>query len=336
MVLLMRRKLSLLISIVLLSLFAWVWIGYQDALSKPAVQNTLVLEIGKGDSFTKITNKLIAQSVAIDPLWFKAIALQKQVINKLKCGEYELTPGLTIPQILTIFAEGRSKKYTITFPEGWNLKEILKEIEKNPNLKQTLPKLTPVEITTKLGISEKNPEGWFFPDTYHFEKNATDVSILKRAYNKMQDVLKEEWAGKDTNLPYKTAYEALIMASIVEKETGAKSERTMIAGVFVHRLENAMLLQTDPTVIYGMGDKYQGNIRATDLTTATPYNTYVISGLPPTPIAMPGQEAIHAALHPDKHDKLYFVAKGDGSHQFSATLSEHNQAVDNFQKHRRQ
>jgi UPF0755 protein len=335
MVLLMRRKLSLLISIVLLSLIAWTWTGYQDALNKPVIQNTLVLEIGKGDSFTKITNKLIAQSITVDPLWFKAIALQKQVINKLKCGEYELTPGLTIPQILTIFAEGRSKKYTITFPEGWNLKEILQEIEKNPNLQQTLPKLTPVEIATQLGISEKNPEGWFFPDTYHFEKNATDISILKRAHNKMQDVLQEEWGGKDTNLPYKTAYEALIMASIVEKETGAKSERAMIAGVFVRRIENAMLLQTDPTVIYGMGDKYQGNIRATDLTTATPYNTYVVAGLPPTPIAMPGQDAIHAALHPDKHDKLYFVAKGDGSHQFSATLDEHNQAVNSFQKHRR-
>ena len=151
----------------------------------------------------------------------------------------------------------------------------------------------------------------------------------------MQSVLEKEWQSKDTNLPYKNAYEALIMASIVEKETGAKSERAMIAGVFVRRLEKAMLLQTDPTVIYGMGDQYKGNIRATDLTKSTPYNTYVIAGLPPTPIAMPGQDAIHAALHPDKHDKLYFVAKGDGSHQFSATLNEHNQAVNSFQKHKK-
>lgn len=330
----MRRKSLLVISVVLLATIVFGWIGYEEALNKPVVQNKLTIEIEKGDSFTKITHKLVAQGLAINPLWFKVVALQKNVINKLKVGEYELTPGLTIPQILTIFAEGKAKKYTITFPEGWNLKEILQQIEKNTHLKQTLSKLSATEIAAQLGINEKNPEGWFFPDTYHFEKNATDISILKRAYGKMQSVLQKEWESKDTNLPYKTAYEALIMASIVEKETGAKSERAMIAGVFVRRLAKPMLLQTDPTVIYGMGDKYKGNIRATDLTTATPYNTYVITGLPPTPIAMPGQEAIHAALHPDKDDKLYFVAKGDGSHQFSATLAEHNQAVNHFQKHK--
>jgi UPF0755 protein len=330
----MPNKLITGIAAVLLILIGCLGFGYYSAVNNPAIQTKIILEIEKGDSFGKITDKLRTQGLTINPLWFRAIALQKQVINKLKTGEYELTPGLTIPQILTMFAEGKSKKYAITFPEGWSLKEILQEIEKNPVLQKTITKAAVADIASQLSINEKNPEGWFFPDTYHFEKNDTDISILKRAYTKMQSVLQQEWQGKEANLPYKTPYEALVMASIVEKETGAKSERPMIAGVFARRLEKGMLLQTDPTVIYGMGDKYKGNIRANDLTTATPYNTYVIQGLPPTPIAMPGQDAIHAALHPAKDDKLYFVAKGDGGHQFSATLAEHNNAVNNFQKHK--
>lgn len=330
----MRIKIIGGIFVSLLILLVWFGIAYFKALNKPALDHGLVVEIEKGDSFARITQKLLDQQLDIDPFWFKVIALQKNVINKLKVGEYELTPGITNPEILAMFSEGRSKKYTITFPEGWNLKELLQEIEKNPNLKKTQPKLTFADIASQIGVSYKNPEGWFFPDTYQFEKNSTDISILKRAYEKMTSVLQKEWQNKEPNLPYKTPYESLVMASIVEKETGAKSERAMIAGVFIRRLEKGMLLQTDPTVIYGMGAKYQGNIRATDLTTLTPYNTYVISGLPPTPIAMPGQDAIYAALHPDKDDNLYFVAKGDGSHHFSATLAEHNDAVNNFQKHK--
>ncbi len=331
----MRRKILQGLLVVFLALLIVFGIGYYNALHKPTVSDKLVVEIEKGDSFGRIIQKLLAQNITIDPFWFKAIAFQKGVTNNLKAGEYELTPGLTMPQILVIFAEGRAKKYTITFPEGWTLKEILLEISKHPDVDKTIQKETVTELSSLLGISEKNPEGWLFPDTYHFEKNATDVSILKVAYAKMQSVLAQEWQGKENGLPYKTPYEALIMASIVEKETGAKHERSMIAGVFTSRLAKGMLLQTDPTVIYGMGDKYKGNIRANDLTTKTPYNTYIIQGLPPTPIAMPGRDAIHAALHPDKGNNLYFVAKGDGSHQFSPTLVEHNKAVNGFQKHRK-
>jgi UPF0755 protein len=332
----MRYKLTVGISLAVLAFLVWLGIDYYNALNKPAVQYDLVVEIEKGDSFAAITRKLLAQNIAINPFWFKAIAFQKGMLSNLKAGEYKLTPGLTIPQILTIIAEGRAIKYAITFPEGWSLKEILQAIGQTPNLQKSLPNLTVAEISSQLGISEQNPEGWFFPDTYYFEKKASDVSILKRAHKKMQDVLQEEWEHKDMDLPYKEPYEALIMASIVEKETGAKSERATIAGVFTRRLIKGMLLQTDPTVIYGMGDKYKGNIKANDLTTPTPYNTYVIQGLPPTPIAMPGRDAIHAALHPDKGNSLYFVAKGDGSHQFSETLAEHNRAVNSFQKHKKQ
>ncbi|MEQ1739443.1 MAG: endolytic transglycosylase MltG [Methyloglobulus sp.] len=331
----MRYKLTVGISLAVLAFLVWLGIGYYNALNKPAVQHELVVEIEKGDSFATITRKLLAQDIVINPFWFKAIAFQKGMLSNLKAGEYKLTPGLTIPQILTIIAEGRAIKYAITFPEGWSLKEILLAIGQAPNLQKSLPNLSLAEIASQLGISEKNPEGWFFPDTYYFEKKASDVSILKRAHKKMQEVLQEEWQHRELDLPYKVPYEALIMASIVEKETGAKSERATIAGVFIRRLTKGMLLQTDPTVIYGMGDKYKGNIRANDLTTPTPYNTYVIQGLPPTPIAMPGRDAIHAALHPDKGNSLYFVAKGDGSHQFSETLAEHNRAVNNFQKHKK-
>ncbi|NOS74436.1 MAG: endolytic transglycosylase MltG [Methyloglobulus sp.] len=331
----MRYKLTVGISLSVLAFLVWLGIDYYNALNKPAVQHDLVVEIEKGDSFATITRKLLAQDIAINSFWFKAIAFQKGMLSNLKPGEYKLTPGLTIPQILTLIAEGRAIKYAITFPEGWSLKEILQAIGQAPNLQKSLPDLSVAGISSQLGISGQNPEGWFFPDTYYFEKKASDVSILKRAHKKMQEVLQEEWQHRELDLPYKVPYDALIMASIVEKETGAKSERATIAGVFIRRLTKGMLLQTDPTVIYGMGDKYKGNIRANDLTTPTPYNTYVIQGLPPTPIAMPGRDAIHAALHPDKGNSLYFVAKGDGSHQFSETLAEHNRAVNNFQKHKR-
>ncbi|MBK8814506.1 MAG: endolytic transglycosylase MltG [Methylococcaceae bacterium] len=330
----MKRKIFARLSSIFLALILWFYFAYKTVLTTPAFQNNCTIEIEKGDSFTKVTDKLVAQGLVVNPLWLKVLAYRQQIVHKLKVGEYELTANLTIPEILTIFAEGKSKKYAITFPEGWNLKEVLQEIQKNQNIQSTLSKEF-TDISSQLEMTEKHPEGWIFPDTYFFEKHTTDISILKRAYNKMQAVLTEEWQNKDQNLPYKTPHEALIMASIIEKETGAKNERQMIAGVFTRRLAKGMLLQTDPTVIYGMGDKYQGNIRASDLTTPTPYNTYVIQGLPPTPIAMPGREAIYAALHPDKDENLYFVAKGDGSHQFSKTISEHNKAVNTFQKRKK-
>ena len=328
-------KIAISTAITLLLILLALGFGYHHATNEPIVQQNQVVEIVKGDSFSAITQKLIAQNIAVNPYWFKVIAYRQGVAHKLKSGEYELTAGLTIPQILTIFAEGRAKKYSITFPEGWSLKDILLAIGQHANITKTLKTGDYKDLIAQLGISDKNPEGWFFPDTYQFEKNATDISILKMAYKKMQSVLAQEWQNKGLNLPYKTPYEALTMASIVEKETGAKHERAKIAGVFVSRLSKGMLLQTDPTVIYGMGDKYKGNIRADDLTVPTPYNTYVIPGLPPTPIAMPGREALHAALHPDKDNSLYFVAKGDGSHQFSATLADHNQAVNTFQRHKK-
>jgi UPF0755 protein len=309
------------------------WQNFQSALHSPAVGgNPVVIEIDKGDSFNQITDKLLAQNVDFKPFWFKVIAVQEKAVKKLKTGEYELASGLTMPQILALFVQGKTKQYAITFPEGWNFKEILREVESNPSLEHTLHDVGYEALMSQLGADIKRPEGLFFPDTYFFEKHTSDVALLKRAYDKMQLVLTQEWQHKAGALPFKTPYEALILASIVEKETGVVAERPLIAGVFIRRLQTGMLLQTDPTVIYGMGENYQGNIAYKDLKTATPYNTYLIRGLPPTPIAMPGRDAIYAALHPDNSNSLYFVGRGDGTHQFSATLKDHNLAVDSFQR----
>ncbi|MCX7096894.1 MAG: endolytic transglycosylase MltG [Methylococcales bacterium] len=316
----------------------WIWWGVQNALQVPVVfGNPVLIEINRGDSFNQITDKLLAQNVAVKPFWFKAIAVLNRAVKKLKTGEYELAPGLTQPEILALFVQGKTKKYAITIPEGWNLRELLGDLGKSPAITHTIHSEAGTETAflgrfCESGLEPCNPEGMFFPDTYFFEKHTTDIALLKRAYDKMQLVLQQEWQQKADFLPFKTPYEALIMASIVEKETGVAAERPMIAGVFVRRLQAGMLLQTDPTVIYGMGESYLGNISHKDLRTATAYNTYIIKGLPPTPIAMPGREAIKAVLHPDSGNALYFVARGDGTHVFSATLKDHNLAVDSFQR----
>jgi UPF0755 protein len=327
----------------------WAWRDFQSALHTPAMAgNPVVIEIDKGDSFNQISDKLLAQNINFKPFWFKVIAVREKAFKKLKTGEYELAPALTLPEILALFVQGKTRQYAITFPEGWNFKEILQEVLNNPNLEHTLHHIDYETLMSQLGVdikhlaiatgiappfaSMQSPEGLFFPDTYFFEKHTSDIALLRRAYAKMQLVLKEEWLQKAESLPFKTPYEALILASIVEKETGVVAERPQIAGVFIRRLQTGMLLQTDPTVIYGMGENYQGNIGDKDLKTATPYNTYVIRGLPPTPIAMPGRGAIYAALHPDNSNTLYFVARGDGTHEFSATLKDHNLAVDNYQR----
>lgn len=326
---------GLLLSLCLIA--GWLWNEYEHVLSAPVILNQAkVVEIKKGDSFKHITEKLIQQGIAVNPLWFKIIAYKDKVSNKLKAGEYVLQPGLTLPDILAVFVKGKTRQYSITFPEGWSFKQMLQAIQSNPNLENTLGSADFETIMAKLGSDYKHPEGLFFPDTYFFDKATTDLALLKIAYGKMQAVLDKEWQQRDKDLPIENAYQALILASIVEKETGAASERAQIAGVFTRRLKKGMLLQTDPTVIYGMGERYKGNIRYKDLRRPTAYNTYVIKGLPPTPIAMPGQQAIHAALHPLSGKSLYFVAKGNGEgrHVFSATLREHNNAVNKYQRKR--
>ncbi len=337
-------RIIIFIFITLFLICNWAWRDFKIASSSPVVvAGPVTIEIDKGATFNQIANELLDHNVNFKTFWFKVIAVQKKSFKSLKAGEYELKSGITLPEILDMFVQGKTKQHTITFPEGWSFKEIAKEIENNPNLDhniqhikfdQIMAQMIPVKqnAETYLDKPYSLPEGLIFPDTYYFEKHTSDVVLLKRAHDKMLTVLEDEWRHKADNLPLKTPYDALILASIVEKETAQIAERPLIAGVFIRRLQTGMLLQTDPTVIYGMGDNYKGNISSTDLKTTTPYNTYQIKGLPPTPIAMPGREAINASLHPDNSNNLYFVARGDGTHQFSSTLNEHNQAVNQFQR----
>ena len=330
----MIKKLLVVFIILLVIMGLWAKLRYQQVLTEAVISNPEVLMIEKGESFKSIARKLQRQ-LEVNPYWFQLVAWQQQVTNKLKAGEYTLEPGMTIPDLLSLFVSGKTRQYAITFPEGFTFKQIRQRLQSNENLLHPLKTMTVDAILQKLNSPYPHPEGLFLPETYFFEKGDTDFAVLKRAWQNMQRVLQQEWRGRQKGLPLETPYQALILASIVEKETAKPSERALIAGVFIRRLQKGMLLQTDPTVIYGMGDRYQGNIRRKDLKRPTPYNTYVIKGLPPTPISMPGREAIHAVLHPAAGNSLYFVAKGDGSHYFSATLREHVNAVNRYQKKHR-
>ncbi len=248
-----------------------------------------------------------------------------------KAGEYRFREGMSQREILQQVAAGHVLEYPLRIVEGLNFRQVLAELATAPSLSHTLQGMTYAQIMTRLGAPGVHPEGRFYPDTYFYAGGNTDFAILRRAYEKMEARLQQEWENRDEDLPYKSADEALTMASIVEKETGRADERRLIAGVFVNRLKKHMRLGTDPTVIYGLGEKFDGDLRKRDLLTDTPYNTYTRHGLPPTPIAMPGGDSIYAALHPEKTGALYFVSRGDGAHVFSDTLEEHNRAVSKYQ-----
>ena len=249
----------------------------------------------------------------------------------LKSGEYRFRNGMSARELLEQVIAGRVIEYPVVLVEGWTFRQFLQVLEVAPKLTHTLSGLSPAAVMERLGHGGEHPEGRFFPDTYYYSAGQTDTAILTNAYDKMQKLLQQQWEARDGNVPFKNPYEALIMASIVEKETGRADERRLVAGVFVNRLRRGMRLQSDPTVIYGLGDKFDGNIRLKDLRHATPYNTYTHAGLPPTPVAMPGRDSVEAVLHPADTRDLYFVARGDGGHVFSETLEEHNAAVVKYQ-----
>lgn len=268
-------------------------------------------------------------------LYVRAYARFTGLGTRIKAGEYALSPGVTILNALSLFESGQTVVYALQLIEGWTARQAVEVIRAHPEIVAT-PELGMDGIASQLGLaSPRDLEGRLFPETYHFSRGTSDLALIRRAYDMQQAVLAEEWAARDPELPYASADEALTMASIIEKETGVPYERAEIAGVFVRRLNLGMRLQTDPTVIYGLGDAFDGNLRRRDLTSDTPYNTYTRTGLPPTPICLPGRAAIHAALHPADGETLYFVSKGDGSHQFSRTLSEHQAAVRQYQLRKR-
>ena len=290
-----------------------------------------VFLIKPGSNIKSIAQNLTRQKIIEDPWLFILLAKLEGVETSVRAGEFRLEPGQTPDNLLATFTRGNSIQYSFTIIEGWTFRQMLAALWLDPVIEATLEGQSDAEIMQAIGQAGKHPEGLFFPDTYSFPKGTTDVDFLRRAYQVMQQHLEREWGQRDANLPLKSAYEALILASIIEKETGAGYERPLIGGVFIRRLERNMRLQTDPTVIYGMGADFDGDIRFRDLKQDTPYNTYLRAGLTPTPIALPGLDAIRAALHPAETDALYFVSKGDGTHHFSATLEEHNAAVRRYQ-----
>ncbi|WP_016835483.1 endolytic transglycosylase MltG [Herbaspirillum lusitanum] len=292
----------------------------------------IAFTITPGAGVNGAAQQIAAAGVPVNPDLFALYARLSGEGARIKAGSYELKPGATPLRLLEQLVRGEFAQESLTIIEGWNFRQMRQAIADHKGLKHDTAALSNAELLAKLTTEFVVPEGLFFPDTYLFAKGASDMQIYRQAFILMSKRLNEAWSKRDLSLPYKTPYDALIMASIVEKETGQKSERGMVAGVFVNRLKTGMLLQTDPTVIYGMGERYQGVIRKSDLLTDTPYNTYTRKGMPPTPIALPGAASLAAAMNPDKTEALYFVARGDGTSHFSSNLSEHNQAVNKYQR----
>lgn len=330
---LLRLVFATLLFLVIALGLAWQWLGQgmKETLILPNENYTLTVPVGS--NLNQLASQLEAEGVLLD-VWPLKIFARINQRGRIRAGEYEFVTGMTVLDLLEKLENGDIKYYQITFPEGLTLDEWLLLLRARDKLQHT-PELDAAGIGAALGIASSNPEGWFAPDTYSFTTGESELSVLRRAHQRMQAQLEELWQGREPGLPYDSPYEALIMASIIEKETGAAGERAAIAGVFVRRLQKGMRLQTDPTVIYGLGDAYTGNLRRKHLSSPSPYNTYRIKGLPPTPIANPGAAAIEAALHPAEGQALYFVAKGDGSHYFSNSLTEHQQAVEQYQINQR-
>ncbi|MCG8611487.1 MAG: endolytic transglycosylase MltG [Pseudomonadales bacterium] len=313
--------------------------GELSGVTKP-----VTFEVRRGDTLGNVADRLQSAAVLSESGVLSGITLYRLYSRfgpdqgYLKAGEYTIPVGVTIPELDQLLKSGSVNTYQVTFIEGWTFSDVLKALGNQPKLDHQLQGLETDAVLKALDLEISHPEGWFFPDTYQYVKGDSDIQLLRAAHAKMKETLMAAWnqhLATGRELPLKSPYETLILASIVEKETGAKGEREMIAGVFIRRLLKRMRLQTDPTVIYGMGEDYQGNISRADLRRVTPYNTYKIKGLPPTPIAMPGKASIQAVLNPDESNYLYFVAKGDGSHQFSETLKAHTRAVREYQIERR-
>lgn len=322
---------GLLLSLVVLAALVWsAWASMVRPLDLGS--EGLRFEVTSGSGLIQVLRALERKEVLQRPRLVQLYA-HWQGKSSIHPGEYLLPAGSNAMDLVERLHRGDVTRYRVTLVEGWTFRQALDQVRAARKIVHTEAAADPASAARALGI-EDNPEGWIFPDTYIYRSGTSDIELLRQAHQRMQQVLEEEWQNRAEALPYESPYEALIMASIVEKETGQVSEQGDIAGVFVRRLNRGMRLQTDPTVIYGMGDEYEGRLRRSHLRESTPYNTYVIHGLPPTPIALPGRGAIHAALNPRPGDSLFFVAKGDGYHHFSATLAEHNRAVQRYQLNR--
>jgi len=290
----------------------------------------VIVDIEPGRSLQQLTRELAAEDVLAWPRAMVLWARWHGYDRRVRSGEYALTADLTPRTLMDLLMSGRVVQYPVTLVEGWTVRQALESLWQRDNIRATLANQSDEAIHAALQSSLPALEGSLFPDTYFYTKGTTDLAILRRASQRLEQVLAEEWQQRAAGLPYESPWQALIMASIIERESGYQAEKQDIAGVFVRRLQAGMRLQSDPTVIYGMGERYEGVIYRSDLNTTTAYNTYRINGLPPTPIALAGRDSIHASLQPRAGTALYFVSRGDGSHQFSDTLKEHNAAVQRY------
>lgn len=322
----MMRKALLLLMLACASLAYYAY--------SPLTPEKLPLEftLNQGSSLSAVARQFERDGLLDSPRLFVAFARLLGRAGQIKAGVYQLDQAVSRMELLTMITRGNVSTSRVTIIEGWSFRQLRDALDASPHLRHDTQGLSDSEILQRIGAFEAHPEGLFLPETYYVAAGSSDIQLLKVAYHLMQQRLDEAWQARSPNLPLETPYQALILASIVEKETGTPGDRPMIAGVFVNRLRIRMMLQTDPTVIYGMGAQFDGNLRRRDLTRDTPYNTYTRGGLPPTPIAMPGRAALQAALHPASTDALYFVARGDGSSHFSSNLNAHNRAVNRYQK----
>jgi UPF0755 protein len=327
---LIKKFLAFIIVFSMLCAAAMTFWAYQSIIG--GEEAPIEFSIKSGSSVRSSAQQIAASGVPVNSILLAFLARISGKSAKLKAGNYELKPGTTPLALIDQLVRGEFAQESLAIIEGWSFKQMRQAIAEHPSLKHDTAALTDKELLAKITTQYRMPEGLFFPDTYLFAKGASDLQIYRQAHAVLLKRLDDAWSERAPSLPYKSPYEALIMASIVEKETGQKSERNMIAAVFVNRLKRGMLLQTDPTVIYGMGDKFQGNIRKRDLETDTPYNTYTRAGLPPTPIALPGVEALRAAMNPANSTALYFVSRGNGTSEFSNNLNDHNRAVNKYQR----
>ncbi|MGL4318111.1 MAG: endolytic transglycosylase MltG [Pseudomonas sp.] len=331
--LLLLLAVGLLLAVLLLGAAAWRW---HTALEQPLqLSAERLIEVVPGDTPGGMLNRLQAEGVLDGAFWLRLHWRFNLAGQPLHSGEYRLTPQQSARDLLAMWQHGDVVQYSLTLVEGWSFRQVRAALARQSALKQSAADLDDKALMATLGLPGSSPEGRFFPDTYRYVRGMSDLELLKIARQRLDKVLDEEWQQRAEGLPYRQPYDALIMASMVEKETGVPEERGQIAGVFVRRLGIGMRLQTDPTVIFGLGEHYSGNLTRSHLLTPSPYNTYLIAGMPPTPIALVGREAIHAALHPVAGNSLYFVARGDGSHVFSDNLDAHNRAVREFQLKRR-
>ena len=319
--------LLLLVGVVAGALFYWANEPLIEAGGKP-----IEFTIQAGSGVRSAMRQVNQAGVPAEPLLLEVLARGSGRANRIKAGSYSLTAGNSPLALLQMLVRGDTIQDSVTIIEGWTFSQMRALLSKHEGLKKDALALEDTQLLARLGVDYPYAEGLFYPDTYKFSRGSSDLQIFEQAHGRLKKMLEEEWAKRVEDLPYKTPYEALIMASIIEKETGKPSERDRIAAVFVNRLKRGMLLQTDPTVIYGMGANFDGNIRKQDLLTDTPYNTYKRVGLPPSPIALPGRAALQAALNPAKTNDLYFVARGDGTSQFSENLADHNKAVNQYQR----